>query len=114
MRLPCWSSITGKPVRDLKEHTHRVYAIAFIPTDGRSFITGTPCPFDPWRSAPTAGPSSGSSKPKKQVPTQNAGASFVGCVKLAQTHHSRNAGASFVGCVKFAQTHHSRNAGASL
>ena len=36
-----WSSITGKPVRDLKEHTHRVYAIAFNPTDGRSFITGS-------------------------------------------------------------------------
>lgn len=36
-----WSCITGKPVRDLKEHTHRVYAIAFNPKDGRSFITGS-------------------------------------------------------------------------
>jgi WD40 repeat protein len=36
-----WRSSTGKPVRDLKEHTHRVYAIAFNPMDGRSFVTGS-------------------------------------------------------------------------
>jgi WD40 repeat protein len=36
-----WRSATGKPVRDLNEHTHRVFAIVFNPKDGRSFLTGS-------------------------------------------------------------------------
>jgi WD40 repeat protein len=35
-----WKSDTGKPVRDLKEHTHFGVVVAF-PKDGRSFVTGS-------------------------------------------------------------------------
>ncbi len=36
-----WKTASGKPVRDLKEHTHFGTAVAFNPKDGRSFVTGS-------------------------------------------------------------------------
>lgn len=41
VRSRLWSCEDRVPVRDLKEHSDRVVAIAFVPRDGRRFVTGS-------------------------------------------------------------------------